>query len=161
MNVRLVRITVLAAGITTLLLAQRHAGFVLLLLAVPLVPWFLYSAFVITTQPARRVVQGLKVTIWLMSVLTVVCIHYYYHVSTRHDAQDIANAIQKYSNEHGICPSSLEAIGMTNAQLRGKLGYSAYVCEAGHPTLFYGSTYVPFEQDRYNFERKEWIHFFD
>lgn len=33
--------------------------------------------------------------------------------------------------------------------------------ENGHPSLFYASTYVPFDIESYNFTRHAWQHIYD
>jgi energy-coupling factor transporter transmembrane protein EcfT len=161
MQLRAIRSTLIAVPVMILLLAPRHLGFMLLFVAIPLVPWFLYSLYIIATQPTRRALQGSKVGVWMVGVLTVIGIHVYYHVSTRDNANEIVSAIQIYVKEHGSCPPAIEAIGMSQAQLRSELGYAGYYCQSGKPKLFYGSTYVPFEQESYDFDNSQWRHIYD
>ncbi len=130
----------------------------LLLLALPLVPWILYSIFIITTQQARRVIQGVKVAIWVSAVFVVIGIHYYLYVSTQASANKVASAIQQYAKEHGSYPPNIDAIGMSKGQLRSELGLSAYILESGKPTLFYATTYLPFQTEHYDFETNHWRH---
>jgi hypothetical protein len=158
MRIPAARSTLALAGVVMLLVSQRHMAFMLFFVFLPLFPWLIYSGFVIARNPTRRAMQTQKVAIWLTAVLLVVGVHIYWHVATRHQAQDLANAIQKYVLQNGVCPPSLEAIGITKVQLKAKLGYASYVCEAGHPRLFYGSTFAPFETDHYDFEKDVWRH---
>jgi len=133
-------------------------GFMLVFLTLPLVPWLLYSAYAIATRPIARSLQVQKVAIWFLSVAVVVCVHYLMHSSSRQYAQGAVNAVQAYSEQHGFYPQNLEAIGMTSQQLRSKLSYSTYGIHEGKPYFFYGATYVPFEQENYDFAAREWRH---
>ncbi|MES2299002.1 MAG: hypothetical protein V4582_18300 [Pseudomonadota bacterium] len=128
----------------------------LLMVAVPLVPWCLYSLYVITTQPSRRTLQAKKVAYWVLGIATIIAVHVYRHISTRTAANEIVARIVDYSKTHGTCPPTLEAIGSSNAVLKEKLGLSGYFCKNGNPALFYGTTYVPFETESYDFEHGLW-----
>lgn len=161
MKIPAARTTLALAGATMFLLSQRHMAFMLVFVVLPLLPWLIYSTFVMVRNPAKRAVQSQKVVIWITAVSVVVGIHAYRHTATRHQAQSIANAIQAYSLHNGACPSSLEAISMTKAQLKAQLGISHYACEFGKPSLFYASTLIPFETDHYDFEKNVWQHMGD
>lgn len=158
MQIRALRSTLILAAVVILLLAQRKTGFMLLFLALPLLPWLLYNLYIIATQPARRKLQGTKMAIWVLTVLVIIGIHYNLHVSTRASADEVVGKIRIYSNERGSYPPNLEAIGMSNAQLRSRLGWSGYSIEAGKPHLSYASTYIPFHTERYDFESNKWRH---
>ena len=83
-----------------------------------------------------------------------------YYAAQQH-ANKIAIAIEAYIAAHGACPPSLEAVGIAKADVRAKLGYAGYLCDTGRPTLFYGSTFVPFEQESYDFQKHQWVHIND
>lgn len=161
MQIRAIQSTLIAVAAMILFLAQRHSGFMLFLVVIPFVPWSLHSLYIIASQPDRRALQASKVGIWALGILTVIVIHFYYHVSTRDYANKVVSAIQQYIKEHGSCPPTLEAIGMSQTQFRSQLGYAGYYCQSGKPRLFYGSTYVPFEQESYDFENNRWKHIYD
>jgi hypothetical protein len=155
---RSIRSTLISVAIVILLLAQRYAGFVLFLLALPLVPWLLYSVCIIVTKPARRTQQAVKAAIWVLAVVTVIGIHYGLHVSTRASADEVVSAIRKYSDEHGGYPPNLRAIGLSDADLRAKLGMSRYGLHSGQPFLSYASTFEIFAWETYDFENRRWEH---
>lgn len=149
-------ISLMVSGVVALFLSQRHMGFMLILLAPVLVPWFGYSVYVATTQPARRIDQLARVAVWLLAVISVVATHVFWHVTTRNQANQIVAAIQSYMRQHGRCPENLMVIGITQEQLRKKTGLSGYHCERGEPQFIYAVTFAVFETYDYDFKRKEW-----
>jgi len=153
--------TIVSASIVALLFSQRHAGIGLLLLAFILLPWLLYSVYVIIRWSQRRAFQISKIAIWVVSVATILGVHYYLQVSTRANADALVAKIHDYQKNHGVCPANLEAIGLSKEKMREQLGLSVYGCEAGKLRLFYASTFVPFEEYRYDFERKQWKYEYD
>lgn len=153
--------TLVVCALVTLFLCQRHAGFLLFALALPLVPWLIYSAWVVATKPIVRRQQLVKACIWMLGVSIVLGVHAIMFTTAKRNAEEISAALEMHIREFGQCPKELEAVGLTKAALRKKLGYAAYSCESGKPTLFYGSTFVPFETENYDFGTHAWIHVYD
>jgi hypothetical protein len=153
--------TLLAAALVMFSLAQPHAGFMLIFLAIPLLPWTAYSVYIMVAKPLKRCVQAQKLAIWMLVCCSVIGIHYARHLAAKTRAQDVVSAIEAYSSIHGYFPQTIDAVGMTEKELRVKLSYAAYGLHEGKPYFFYASTYVPFEQEAYNFETKKWWHVYD
>jgi hypothetical protein len=160
-KIKSIRTTIVSACILVLLLSQRHLGFILLLLALPFFPWLLYSTYVIVAKPDRRAVQASKIAIWVVAASMIVGIHVYRHTSTREQANQMVNAIRKYTAEHGHCPADLAAVGVSPAQIKSRLGYAWYRCEAGEISFSYPSVQVPFEMESYDFKSGTWKHIND
>jgi hypothetical protein len=162
MKLRAIGSTVIAVAVTVLLLAQRQAGFMLFFFAFPLIPWFLYSVYVIARPPACRSVQATKVALWVVGVSAVLGIHYRLHLNTKARATEVVSAIRQYASERGTYPPNLEAVGLSSTQLTSKLGRSsAYGIESGNPHFFYASTYIPFSTESYDFQNNVWKHAWD
>ena len=155
---RSIRSTLISVAIVIPLLAHRYAAFMLLLLALPLIPWLLYSVCIIVTKPTRGTQQALKAAIWVLAVVTVVGIHYVRHASVRASADEFVSAIRKYHDEHGAYPPNLEAIGLSDAQLRAECGYAFYGFHSDGPYLAYASTFEAFAKEVYDFEKGRWEH---
>lgn len=153
--------TLIACASVTLLLCQRHAGFMLIALALPLTPWLMHSAWVIATKPNARRQQLAKVSVWVVGVSFVLGSHAIMFAAAKKKAELISSALEAYINKFGQCPRELEAIGFTEAMLRDEFGYAAYFCESGKPTFFYGSTFVPFDTENYDFSTHTWRHVYD
>ncbi|MFY9261197.1 MAG: hypothetical protein WAO71_11895 [Gallionella sp.] len=149
-------ITLMWASLMTLFLAMPHAGFMLYLAVIPLSIWTLYSIYLSVRKPELRANQLTRVSIWLLAVALVVGIHYFRHITTRQAADEVVAAIKSYTATHGQCPAELEDIGISPQQLRDKLGYSGYRCEAGEPHLFYAATYIVFDTYSYDFGKGLW-----
>lgn len=148
---------VVAASVTAVLLSQRHSGFLLIFEALFLIPWLVYSAYVMVTQPARRKTQCVRVLAWLLSVAVVVGVHLYVAHTTRSHAEEIVQRIKSYVVQHGRCVATLDELGLSREALRATVGLSAYGCDAaGKPSFFYAVTYVPFETYSYDFDGGVW-----
>jgi hypothetical protein len=148
--------SLLAAALMVLILGQRHAGFMLYVVVLPLLIWLPYSAFVIVKKPDVRASQLARVSIWIVAIALVAGIHYIRHKTTRHNADEIVAAINNFLTTHGRCPTTIDEIGIDQQQLKKKLGLSGYACEDGKPQLFYAVTYMAFDTYHYDFGSGVW-----
>lgn len=148
--------TAVTAALLTLLLAQRHAGFVLGMLLLFLIPGGCYSAFIIVARPAKRNLQATKVAIWAVACVVVVAVHGVMHVSARRYADTVVQSLQAYARLHGHYPPTLEAAGVSPNEFHQRLGLSNYTLAGEVPRLAYGTTYMPFAVEQYDFDRHEW-----
>ena len=148
----------IGAALVVLVMAPRHAGFMLYIVVLAMVFWLPYSAYVIVRRPQYRRLQIALVAIWLVAVALVAGIHYVRHQTTRRDAQEIAIAIQSFIATRGRCPTSLEEIGISQRQLSDKLGISSYQCVDGKPSFFYSATYIVFDIYDYDFNTGSWVY---
>lgn len=148
--------TLLAAAIMALILGQSHAGFMLLFVAMALLAWIPYSAYVMFRKPDIRALQLARISIWLFAVVLVAGIHYLRHETTRRNANEIVASIKLFSAAHGRCPATLDEVGISPQQLKEKLGKSGYECRDGKPFIFYAATYIVFDTYSYNFAANQW-----
>lgn len=88
-------------------------------------------------------------------------VHAYMFHATQKYATKVSVAMESYIVTHGTCPLELEEVGIQKADFRAALGSSGYFCEAGKATLFYASTFVPFETENYDFNDHRWVHVSD
>ena len=154
---RKVYATLITSVLVTLFLIQPHAGFMLYLVALPLLVWFLYNLqFVFTPSEARKWLL-LRMAVWLMSIILVVVVHYHYHQAARQVANDIVTQIEKYRSKTGEYPRTLDEIGVTKEKLRTQLGLSRYSYKEGKTLyFFYAVTFIPFDTYQYDFVSKQW-----
>ena len=157
-KLRPLRSTLIVALIVAFIGSQRYAGFVLLFSVLVFIPWVLYSVFVIVWRPVRRQVQSIKVAVWIAVLLTIGGAQYYMAISAQRSADKVVSAIQMHIKNTGDCPKNIAALGISEADLHGKLGMYGYLCENGNADFFYSSTSIPFDTERYDFASKAWVH---
>ena len=150
--------TLIGAGIVTLLLCQRHCGFMLFLVLLFLLPWLLASLWIGFRHPEQRALRASKAAIWLCCVSLIVGVHLYLAIQTRNQAQLLVERVIAYQQTHGRYPDSSQALGYSDEQLRELLGLGGYFLTEGKPTVFYASTYMPFEKEIYDFTLRQWQH---
>ena len=153
--------TILASFIITLLLSQRHSGFMLVFVLLVLLPSFAFSAYRCVKFPEERKLRGLKALLWCLAIIVIVAAHPPMYLSANRYAQSVVDKVETYMSTHGVCPSKLEDLGISEPEFKQHLGLGAYACENQQPTLFYKSTYVPADIEDYDFTRHEWRHIYD
>jgi hypothetical protein len=116
---------------------------------------------VIATKPTVRRLQLVKAGIWVLGVSIVMIVHANMFITARKNAAQVANTLEAYIRKNGKCPQSLSSVGVSETELRKAVGHVAYICESGKPTLFYWSTFVPFETENYSFSTHTWEHVYD
>ncbi|WP_431476876.1 hypothetical protein [Massilia eburnea] len=151
----------IACGFVTCLLANRYMGFMIFFLAVPLVPWLFYSIWSVIRKPTIRPPTLVRMGIWLLGVTVILVAHAYMNAEARKEEQRVVGKIEAYIAQHGSCPATLATVGVDKDEVRNVLGMNAYVCEDGKPMFFYGSTYVPFEMENYDFTQHRWSHVYE
>lgn len=155
--------SLLAAGITTFLLSQRGAGFMLIFFGFFFIPSLLQSIYYYISKPAQRRLLIRKMLIWLITLFLITGIHLVRHHHVRNQAQDIADRVQHYADDHGHYPPSLQSIGTSKELKEGTLTRFSYVLpdnkeHDAQPAFFYPSTYVAFETENYDFKTRRWEH---
>lgn len=149
----------LAAVIVVLTVGQKHAGFLLVLGALPLAVWLTWSAWVIVRRPYARLGQIICLAVWIVALALLASIHYVWHDTARRDANEIVKAIEAYSAAHVRCPPSLDTLGITREVLTEKLGENhAYTCKDGKAKFSYVATFTIFDTFAYDFEDENWIY---
>ena len=149
--------SLLAAAIVVFMVGLPGSGFMVFLIALPLLVWIPYSVYVIITKPEMRTNQLIRVGIWVLVVPLLYGIHYFRQVTTRRNADEIVAEVNSFSRIHGRYPATLDEIGISRQNLKGKLGYSSYFLNAGKPILFYHTTMTPLGVCSYYFETGSWI----
>ena len=150
--------TLIGAGMVTLLLCQRHCGFMLFLVLLFLLPWLLVSLWRGLRHPEQRAQRASQAAIWLCSVSLIVGVHLHMAIQTRDHAQRLVEKVSAYQQRHGRYPANAQALGYSDAQIRELLGLGDYFLTEGKPSLFYASTYMPFETEMYDFSLQQWRH---
>lgn len=156
-------ITLASSVLLTLFLTKPHAGFMISIFAFPLSIWLIYNIYVVLTKPDRRKWQIIRMVVWVVSFMVVWMVVWMVHdklkQTTRHDADDIVAAINRYKSEHGAYPDNIEMIGVSKKQLEEKLGRpSGYVYDKGKPNLYYADTFTIFQTYFYDFQKNTWVH---
>lgn len=155
-NLKPYKESLIGAALFGFLGARSGAGFLLALAAFFLVPWVLYGLLVIWRKPERRQIQLGKISIWLLVVVIVGGVQWSRHAAARQDAERVAHAVLRYSQERGAWPAQLSDAGVDEAPLKKRwmLGYD--LRERGQPFLFYANTFSPFQPYVYDFDTREW-----
>jgi hypothetical protein len=141
--------------------AQKYLGVGLYLVVVLLLMWIPLWVYRAIRQRELRSFFFARMAIWVAAVALVAGIHYIRHITTRHQADEIAAAVTRYSQAHGHCPASLTELGMTREQLREKLGTAGYDCRDGKPFLAYAAPFVGFAAYHYDFANGAWKYYPD
>lgn len=158
--------SLLAAGITTFILSQRHMGEGLAVVAVIFIPWLLFKIYDYVKEPEQRRLLLQKILIWLLAISLITVIHLVRHHYVRTHAQNIADRIQNFADQHGHYPPDLQSIGTSAAQEKAVLGMFYYGLPDNKdpdakPDFFYVATYMHIEVDRYDFAAQRWEHVYD
>lgn len=152
-------ITLASSVLLTFFLAHPQAGFMIYMFALPLLIWLIYSIYVVLTKPGRRKWQIIRMAVWVVSFMVVWMVHDKLKQTTRHDADDIVAAINRYKSEHGAYPDNIEMIGVSKKQLEEKLGRpSGYFYDKGKPDLYYADTFIIYQTYFYDFQKNTWVH---
>ncbi len=157
-GIKALRSTFMAAGVVTLLLSQRHCGFMLFLVLLFLLPWLLASLWICIRDPQQRSLRASQAAIWLLSISLIVCVHVYIATQTHSNAQRLVERVIAYQQRYGHYPANVQAIGYSDAQIHDMLGMGDYQLTEGQPYLFYATTYLPFETESYDFSLHQWQH---
>ena len=123
----------------------------------PLLIWIPNCVYVAIRNANERRWRLFSMAVWIASMLVIAGIHYDLATATRHDADEIVAAIKKYKSEYGTYPPSVEMIGMSQQQIRKRLGFGGYFFEKGQPDLFYANTFIIFHTYHYDFLKDVWV----
>ncbi|MBK9625710.1 MAG: hypothetical protein IPO38_14775 [Rhodocyclaceae bacterium] len=149
----------ITAVIVVLTTGQRHAGFLLLLGALPLTLWLTWSAWIIARYAYARAGQLICVGVWIVALALLASIHMTWHNATRRDANEIVAAINTYSTTYGRCPTRIEHIGIKREHIEDMLGANyRYVCDGGKFKLSYVATFTIFDTYAYDFAKDNWAY---
>ena len=144
----------LFCALSVLLLAQKHAGFMLYLLLPIMLVYLLLSAWRIRKQPQRLPELPLKMLLCLTSISAIAMVHMHYHQQARAQANRVVAAIIAYQQSHGAYPASLQA---AHIQVTPSARIYYHLREQ-QPSLFYPTTFTPFETYDYQFDSQQWQH---
>ncbi len=148
---------IVLAVIVVLTVGQAHAGFLFVLLVLPLSLWLAWSVFVIIRRPFARLAQFICVLVWLVSISLIVAAHFVRHNETRSDANRIVAAIERFAGDSGRCPPSLESLGFKRAVVEEALGSNyTFACVDRKPKFSYVATFTIFDTFEYDFDRDSW-----
>lgn len=151
--------TTITAVIVVLTVGQQHAGFLLVLGALPLLVWLTWSAWVIVRRPYARLGQIICVMIWAVALVLLAAIHSVWYETTRRNADEIVKVIDAYSVAYGRCPQSMDNLGIKREVLEEKLGANyGYACNGGKAKLSYVATFTIFDTYAYDFDKDKWIY---
>lgn len=142
-------------------LAGRGAGFMLFILAWPVVPWMLYQLVVGIFRPARRLLAWSMVAIWLVGFALWFAVHSWWASHARIEAQRVVELLEGYIDQHGSCPADLSMVGIEMKALRSDLGFAHYHCSTGDIFFFYKDTFNAFDREVYDFKLHQWNHVYD
>lgn len=146
--------TVIAALVLGILFSMKMMAVGLVYVGIFLIFWLPYSVYVIVKKPERRKIQSYKVGIWFLMIATVLATHQVRKVYTREYANSVVLKIEQFQLKQGRYPSSLEEIGINQAELKDKLSLPHY---SHKPQFYYADTVMIFHMWTYDFGRREWV----
>jgi hypothetical protein len=125
-----------------------------------LIPWLLYSLYVIWRRPERRRTQGQWVGYILATFAAVSMAWVLQQSDSGAYAERIIEAVESYKREHGHYPENLEQVGFKihyeNGQNRGPEWGIAYLGGSA-ASLFYPGP-LPFSMNMYEFDKQRWTY---
>ena len=142
-------------ALSALILGQKGAGFMLYLLVPVMLVYMAVSAWRIRKQPQRLPELPLKMLLCLTTIICIALVHMRYHQQARLEADNVAKQILAYQRQHNAYPKDLQAAQAVSTSV-SRTHYS--LNQNQQPTLFYPTTFLPFEIYAYNFQAKEWQH---
>jgi hypothetical protein len=132
-----------------------HLGFMLILVAFPLVIWALLSVVVVLRKPDQLKQRGIILGFWLTMILTVLGMNWHYAVDARRAGDEFARVIEQYKIRHGVYPPDMKSAGLVRQRNSGMLGYIMY---EGKPSLIYAATSTMFDTYDYDLEHHVWVY---
>jgi len=150
--------TLILSVCCALLFMQRHAGFMLYLLAIFWLPWAIFTLVRAIRNPARRKFYLTQIGIWVLALTAAMLVHALYFYRARHHADEIVMKVKDWRRIHGDYPRSFEEIGMDEKATRRQIGNPTYRYreEQAFPDLHYLDTFMGRLFWRYDFEQEAW-----
>jgi hypothetical protein len=135
-----------------------------LLLAPPvLVPWLIYSLYVIWRRPERRKAQAKRIG-YVLAIFAALSMAWVFEQSARGAyAERIIEAVNSYKKQYGRYPETLDQVGFRtrheNGQDRGTelwgIAYANGSIGGLAPAIFYPGP-LPFSMNDYEFDKGRW-----
>lgn len=152
--------TLTTAVCCALSLMMPHAGFAIFLVAIPWLPWAVFTMVRAVRNPDRRKFHMMQIGIWVFALTVVLAVHEFYSYRARQYADEIVLKVKDWHTAHGAYPCTVKDIGVDLKEMRNRLGYSAYACreEKIYPFFFYANTFEAFTTWSYDFERDVWVY---
>ena len=142
-------------ALSTLILGQKGAGFMLYVLVPVMLVYMAVSAWRIRKQPQRLPELPLKMLLCLTTIICIALVHMRYHQQARLEADKIAKQIQAYQQQYHAYPKDLQAAQAVPTSA-SRTHYT--LNQNQQPSLFYPATFVPFEVYAYDFQTQQWQH---
>ena len=151
--------TLMGCCVVGFVAAQPLFGALIVLMAMALLPWALYSIIRKAWRPSERSLRLQKVGLWAGALAVAFTVQAHRHATPQARATQIATAIEQHIQRFGACPKDLGEIGHSNQSVRNVVGaHTSYSCPHGKPILFYQSTYQAFDTEDYDFQERAWRH---
>ena len=142
-------------AISALILGQKGAGFMLYFLVPVMLVYMAVSAWRIRKQPQRLPELPLKMLLCLTTISSIAMLHSHYHKQARLEADLIAEKVRAYQLQHHAYPTDLQAAQAVSTAV-SRTHYS--LNQNQQPSLFYPTTFLPFEIYAYDFQTQQWQH---
>lgn len=143
-----------------LVCSQRHAGFLMLIVAVPVVIYQVLVLLISWRDTAKRAKRVFAIVIVLAATLLMLMVHLVHHNRSRAEANAMVVKIEQFHAVNGRYPGALSEIGVKDNEAKLKMNLH-YFNKSGDIALIYYATFVPFEQWSYDFRLREWEYIYD
>src|SRR5437870_12823715 len=104
-------------------------------------------------DPGKHDGLGIRVAIWGFALALVAAVQGYSAYAARADADMAVAAVTRDKERTGSYPATLGEVGLDPDDLWRKWR-AVYAARGGRPSLFYATTFTPFESYHYDFQAR-------
>jgi hypothetical protein len=147
--------TLVCVGLVLCLLLPKAFGSLFAWFVVWFAVWLLYNAVRAALKPDERKKRGIRIALWLATVLLVGAVQFHRESSVRDDADKAARAILDHKVRTGAYPRALAEAGVDDAALQREWSLT-YELRGGKPALYYPAIIMPLSTYSFDFDQRRW-----
>ena len=138
-----------------LMCSTPHSGFLIFFFAAPALLYQLCMLARSWKEYEKKLRRVGALVIISLGILVVTGFQLYYRVDSRRTADRLVEEVSHFKATYGRYPASVSELN--DAEFwQGHPYKLAYISDKGKPVLFYGATFVPFEQWEFDFTAQAW-----
>lgn len=151
--------TLVTAVCCALFLMPTLAGFMIFLVAIPWLPWAIFTLVRAIRNPARRKFHLTQIGLWIFALSAAMAVHALRYYHARQYADEIVLKVKDWHTAHGEYPRSDKELGI-DPKKRQRIGSPMYSYHEGeaYPSLLYTDTFQYLATWHYDFERDVWVY---
>ena len=137
--------------------SQRHAGFMMVLTALPVLLYCLTRLGIGWRSTDQRRHYLFAIAVVLAASAVVGAAHGYHHFSARAEADQLLRRVLDFRAQQGRFPGNAAELGEPAPPVRSK-NMLHYSFQDGEPALFYAATFIVFDTWLYDFSTQAWVY---